>query len=1077
MQEQRNRLLARQRARQAKAQKADAEEKAKEATPVASVPATDQADRAEKVAQRKARRAQKKKEVMVQREAREAKLQELKRGDDQPKEESVSKHIRMVRSRASIEARLNLERQKRARLKREEEKLLEQDARIRQDVEMKLQTTLVKTSQQFWQPPLLPDASDETSGSMSPAEDAEYARAQQLFSRSQKNGFHTIADLKDLQRSRRLKPPTERNRRISQEIGCWHRDYAILTQEIARRAHSVRAFTRYRLHGEVEFTLNADHFMLGQLSGDYMEGMKEIYLDYLKLLQHNSSDQETDFDDNAGTFLDVRAQHMPRIDPTRVDKMGLKNANRLHSMLERARFVAQHTNEQLMGSQALSVQIALRKISHAPLSTQKAIFITFPLAAPLAELQKCASRLRDTWEIYTTDFGRHQRSVNYKARQIYIGLLTMLKQAVRLLKIFRQDALKIRLQGEEGDDLTASASDQTISTKIMGLSKALKREQRLTEPIDSAWLSILLHWVSTRSILDLHKRTPLPSRSLLREEASARYDSPTTKARRVRAVAKAANKKFQNIGLARQRALQQRPSTQTSGRSLSSSHNSERVSRPTTVNQTDISGPDEIPARKPLSFQIPRDILAEALKRRDDAEPTYWSLKLYQDPSGDRVRIHYCKSRDQAESAAQLFVGKPVVGFDIEWVQGSASKISLIQLACEERVALFHLAFHRSNDPSDVIAPSLRSILESPDTIKTGVAIKGDCTRLENAFGIKSQGLLELSHLYKLVKYWNTDSLRLDKRGVQLASQVKEHLLLPLYKGDVRVSDWSKSLTYDQCQYAADDAYASFRVEDVLERKRLMMDPRPPRPAFAELQLPIPVPRRVPRRIRKQLLAASKEQDYKELVTGPSEQTSSAYSIEGFDQRKTSGPAPDQVQDNNLIGRLGSWLLGAKGNHQAPAGSVDHTKQTAVVETTAQKSSSKTTSDLRNGDHMNNQKDLHQSDDNAATADQHKSLLIAQANEWVTQHQSSFGKSRRLKGASSSQLRAYYLWHIKGLDVEVIAQLLRSPPLQTTTIATYIMESVRLNGLVFRLSRLESVHEKLPRQARLLYGRLMGRIP
>ena len=75
-----------------------------------------------------------------------------------------------------------------------------------------------------------------------------------------------------------------------------------------------------------------------------------------------------------------------------------------------------------------------------------------------------------------------------------------------------------------------------------------------------------------------------------------------------------------------------------------------------------------------------------------------------------------------------------------------------------------------------------------------------DCTRLRNFMGIEARGLIELSHLYKLVRFSiSGDHSKIDKRLVALAQQVHEHLLLPLSKGEVRASDWSqRSLVLEQ---------------------------------------------------------------------------------------------------------------------------------------------------------------------------------------------------------------------------------------------------------------------------------------
>ena len=185
----------------------------------------------------------------------------------------------------------------------------------------------------------------------------------------------------------------------------------------------------------------------------------------------------------------------------------------------------------------------------------------------------------------------------------------------------------------------------------------------------------------------------------------------------------------------------------------------------------------------------------------------YWSYALYAGPNDERVKVHYCKNKVDTERVARLFKGEDVIGFDIEWkanakfTDGVKKNISLIQIASEERVALFHIARYREDAAvEDLVTPTLKAIMESPDITKVGVAIKGDCTRLRRFMGIESQGIFELSHLYKLVKYSAGDAGCINKRLVSLAAQVEGHLGLPLLKGDERTSDWSLDLDMAQVQ-------------------------------------------------------------------------------------------------------------------------------------------------------------------------------------------------------------------------------------------------------------------------------------
>ncbi|KAI9808126.1 MAG: hypothetical protein M1825_004583 [Sarcosagium campestre] len=219
---------------------------------------------------------------------------------------------------------------------------------------------------------------------------------------------------------------------------------------------------------------------------------------------------------------------------------------------------------------------------------------------------------------------------------------------------------------------------------------------------------------------------------------------------------------------------------------------------------------------------------------------------MYEGPAGERVKVHYCRDFESSERIAKLFLDGDVIGFDLEWKanvtasKGPRQNVSLIQVASEHRIALFHLALFEGGDrPQDLVPPTLRYIMETAKITKVGVAIKADCTRLRNFLDIDARGLFELSHLYKLVKYSTIDASQINKRLVSLAQQVQEHLQLPLWKGEVRYSDWSQPLDMQQIEYAASDPYACLHLFDALERKRSALNPCPPRPYHAELDMPI----------------------------------------------------------------------------------------------------------------------------------------------------------------------------------------------------------------------------------------------
>ncbi|KAF7902300.1 hypothetical protein EAF00_002203 [Botryotinia globosa] len=267
----------------------------------------------------------------------------------------------------------------------------------------------------------------------------------------------------------------------------------------------------------------------------------------------------------------------------------------------------------------------------------------------------------------------------------------------------------------------------------------------------------------------------------------------------------------------------------------------------------------EDPAKKELpisesTYQMTEELFKEAKNAEPETPESYWSHTLYRGPEENgipkKVKIHYCRSLQTTEQTLrQHFLGKKVLGFDIEWkaearaYHGPKKNVSLIQLATEDRIGLFHIALFSQTNASELVAPTLKKIMEDPEVTKVGVAISADCTRLRTHLEIDSVSIFELSHLHRLVKYTLSQEYDLiNKRLVSLATQVEEHLHLPLFKGgDVRSSDWSRGLSIQQISYAASDSYAGFHLYDILEAKRQALDPTPPRPYHADQNAPIPL--------------------------------------------------------------------------------------------------------------------------------------------------------------------------------------------------------------------------------------------
>ncbi|KAL8997405.1 MAG: hypothetical protein Q9188_006332 [Gyalolechia gomerana] len=202
-------------------------------------------------------------------------------------------------------------------------------------------------------------------------------------------------------------------------------------------------------------------------------------------------------------------------------------------------------------------------------------------------------------------------------------------------------------------------------------------------------------------------------------------------------------------------------------------------------------GTKERQAGSPLGYCIPSDRMRESMLASRSSRSAYWQYTLYRGPKREKVMVHYCKRLETTERISKLFLNESVIGFDIEWKPAATVKdgirknVATIQIASEERIALFHIArFSKGDSVEDLVAPSFKQIMESPSITKVGVSVKSDCTRLRKFMNIDSRGLFELSHLYKLVKFASDDVKKINKKLVSLATQVEEHLMLPMYKDE-----------------------------------------------------------------------------------------------------------------------------------------------------------------------------------------------------------------------------------------------------------------------------------------------------
>ncbi|KXL50559.1 hypothetical protein M433DRAFT_36240, partial [Acidomyces richmondensis BFW] len=411
-----------------------------------------------------------------------------------------------------------------------------------------------------------------------------------------------------------------------------------------------------------------------------------------------------------------------------------------------------------------------------------------------------------------------------------------------------------------------------------------------------------------------------------------------------------------------------------------------------------------------------------AMKASKNSTAAYWTYKLYKDSAGETPLIYYCQKFEQAQEQAKKFLHEPILGFDLEWEPNTKAKtikqnVSLIQIAAEDKIGLFHIARFVGDKTEDLMPPALREILESDKIVKAGVNVANDSTRLAKWLGVNMKGLFELSHLYKVVKYSHSNRSAIDKKPLKLAEQVQQALLLPMKKDDVRVSNWSKRLNSQQTEYSASDAYAGYQLYRTLEAERKEMVPMPPRPAFWEAQQPLVLGDGTV------LMRRAKKTTITVRDTTAEQEEGEEAEEEFFDAVQVLDPCDlENTPSNSSFEQQ------------------NETKSTACT----------------------------------PGQDPLSSHELARADGWAARYLSSLpeGKAKCRAGA----LRAWHLWYEQGFDLKVIAALARNPPLSQITVASYILEAVKQENLPFHAHKIKQAFDLIPTSVSHKYRNLLERV-
>lgn len=139
------------------------------------------------------------------------------------------------------------------------------------------------------------------------------------------------------------------------------------------------------------------------------------------------------------------------------------------------------------------------------------------------------------------------------------------------------------------------------------------------------------------------------------------------------------------------------------------------------------------------------------------------------------------------------------LGFDTEtrptFKKGEYYPPALIQLATEKCVYLFRIS------KTNTLAPLL-PVLESPDILKTGVAIKDDVKELRAMEDFEPGGFVEIANITVKLGYENRGLRAL--AGLLLGGRISKA---------AQVSNWARpELDQKQIRYAATDAWISREI-------------------------------------------------------------------------------------------------------------------------------------------------------------------------------------------------------------------------------------------------------------------------
>jgi ribonuclease D len=173
--------------------------------------------------------------------------------------------------------------------------------------------------------------------------------------------------------------------------------------------------------------------------------------------------------------------------------------------------------------------------------------------------------------------------------------------------------------------------------------------------------------------------------------------------------------------------------------------------------------------------------------------------------------INFAEDSETCSSLVQSIKSEKVLGFDIEckpnFKKGPNSPPALLQLATSKQAYLFRLY------PVMKLGPLLE-ILEDPNIIKTGVALKDDLNNLQKIEPFTPEGFDDIAKI--------AQSLKIEQTGLRNLTAIffKQRL-----SKSAQLSNWEKQpLTPAQINYAATDAWISRELYLIMKARLDRLD-------------------------------------------------------------------------------------------------------------------------------------------------------------------------------------------------------------------------------------------------------------